>query len=326
MKVGILLQAVDPLGEFAARVQEVEALGFDHLLVADSGLQARDVYPYLTVAVENSRRLLLGTGITHPHTRHPATTANAIATLADFSHGRIVLGIGTGDRVVWPLGAKKATLTTLRVMVDACRRLLAGDVVDLDGTSFSLVGAQLRFRPSVDVPIWVAGSGPKVLELAGKIGDAVIAQIGLTTRHVEWALERVRQGAEASARPVPEFGVIGYGSIDPERKKARDESRYIAAWFAQTAPYHCELADVEPALISDIRQAYGGGELHDAHSAAALVTESMLDRLTLSGTEDEVGGRIEELRANGVQRVTFMAMGSDRWASIRRFAKVARAL
>ena len=79
-------------------MHELEVGGFTHLWLTDSSLHARCVYAYLTLAALNSERLMLGTGITHPYTRHPAITVNAIATLDEISEGRAILGVGAGDR------------------------------------------------------------------------------------------------------------------------------------------------------------------------------------------------------------------------------------
>lgn len=320
MKLGLLLQAVDHPREFPGLVREVEAMGFDHVLVADSSLHARDAYPYLTLALAGSERLLVGSGVTHPFSRHPGVTANAMSTLAQLSGGRAVLGIGVGDRPLHELGLRSAKRATLREAVNACRGLTAGESVTCENGGFTLRDAHLRFPPEAPVPVWIAASGPLTLSLAGEVADGVLAQIGLTPAHVEFSLGRVREGAAAADRQPPEFGVVMYGAIGEDRARARSESRHIAAWFAQTAPVHCELAGVDPELVARIREAYSGGELHEADDAAALVTEEMVDRLTIAGTPAEVRGRLEELEAAGVQRFTYMPMGADRWAGVRSLA------
>jgi 5,10-methylenetetrahydromethanopterin reductase len=320
LKLGVLLQAVDPPTDFGSLVTEVEERGFAHLLVADSSLHARDVYPYLTIAAMASEELLVGTGVTHPFTRHPGVTANAIGTIAELSCGRAVLGVGVGDRPVRELGLTPAKRSTLHDAVETWRSLTAGAAVSRDHRRFALRDARLAFPPASSVPVWIAASGPRTLALAGEIGDGVLAQIGLTPRHIEFALDRVREGAGGAGRPPPEFGVVAYGSVAPDRARARDESRYIAAWFAQTAPMQCELAGVNRQLVARIRRAYRGGELHKADEAARLVSEEMIDALTIGGTPDEVATRLGEFEALGVDRVTYMPMGEDRWGSIRAFA------
>ena len=45
--------------------------------------------------------------------------------------------------------------------------------------------------------MWVAGYGPKVLELAGRIGDGVILQFA-DPDLIEWCVSFVKKGAEAA--------------------------------------------------------------------------------------------------------------------------------
>ena len=72
---GVVLQGVDPPGEFCRTVEEIESLGFGHLWLTDSSLHARNCYSYLTLAAAHSTRLRLGPAVTNPVTRHPAITA-----------------------------------------------------------------------------------------------------------------------------------------------------------------------------------------------------------------------------------------------------------
>ena len=68
---GVVLQAVDPTDAFREMVTEIERRGFGHLWLTDSSLHARDCYSYLTLAAARSTRLVLGTAVTNPVTRHP---------------------------------------------------------------------------------------------------------------------------------------------------------------------------------------------------------------------------------------------------------------
>src|ERR1017187_2797031 len=93
-RAGVVLQGVDAPGVFCGMVEEIESLGFDHLWLTDSSLHARNCYSYLTLAATRSSRLLIGTAVTNPATRHPAITAAAAATVDEIAAGRMILGIG----------------------------------------------------------------------------------------------------------------------------------------------------------------------------------------------------------------------------------------
>lgn len=53
--------------------------------VYDEGLATRDVYVTMTAVVLATSTFGVGTGITNPYSRHPGTTASAIATIDELS-------------------------------------------------------------------------------------------------------------------------------------------------------------------------------------------------------------------------------------------------
>lgn len=154
---------------------EAERLGFDRCLVYDEGLATRDVYATLTAIALATERMAIGPGITNAYTRHPAQTAAAIATLDELSGNRAFLGIGAGGSLTLdPLALSRVRpVETVRQTISACRRLFAGEIVDLDAPTFAMRSAHLDFARA-DLPIWLAGRGPLMLDLGGAAADGVI--------------------------------------------------------------------------------------------------------------------------------------------------------
>src|SRR6266849_2888595 len=155
-KSGVVLQGVDEPSAFCGMVEEIDSLGFDHLWLTDSSLHARDCYSYLTLAAIRSSRLLLGTAVTNPATRHPAITAAAAATVDEVPAGRLTLGIGAGDRPLLALGLRPSPLATLDAAVAGIRRLWRGQEVDLSAGGFNMNHAHLRFPAHADMPVYIA--------------------------------------------------------------------------------------------------------------------------------------------------------------------------
>ncbi|MGZ4132175.1 MAG: LLM class flavin-dependent oxidoreductase, partial [Actinomycetota bacterium] len=209
---GVVLQGAYPPAEFSSMVERIDALGFSHLWLTDSSLHARNSYAYLTLAATRSPRLLLGTAVTNPLTRHPAVTAVAAATVDELSGGRMILGIGAGDRPLLALGMRPARLSSLRAAIGAIRALWSGAEVSVDDPAFTLDGAHLRFDARGDIPIYISASGPKTLELAGEVADGVILLVGLFPEALTWALEHVDRGAAKAGRPRPHVAVFAYGA------------------------------------------------------------------------------------------------------------------
>jgi 5,10-methylenetetrahydromethanopterin reductase len=320
MKFGVALQGVYPPREFMALVREIEELGFDELWLTDSSLHARNVYAYLTLAATVTTRLRIGSSVTNPLTRHPAIGAQAIATVDEISGGRTMYGIGVGDRPVQALGFRPAHLATLRNAVDATRRLLRGETVDMEDEAFKLHDAHLHFGARSDIPVYISASGPKTLELAGEIADGAIVLGGLFPEAMQYAISHIRKGETLSSSPT-EVAVFAYGALNPDAAAAIEDARSIAAWFCQTAPAYCELAGMDPEIVSRVRTAYAGGEFQEAQSAASLIPDHFVQKLALAGTEEDGLRKAGMLQDLGADSVNVFPLGKDRPATIRAFAQ-----
>jgi 5,10-methylenetetrahydromethanopterin reductase len=317
---GVVLQPVDRPDEFADIVTEIEQLGYSQLWLTDSSLHARNCYCYLTLAAGRSSRMLLGTAVTNPATRHPAITAAAAATVDEISAGRMVVGIGAGDRPLLALGLRPSPLADLEAAVRGIRSLWSGTTVDLEAPGFSLAGAHLRFPARPDIPVYVSASGPKTLELAGRIADGVIMLVGLFPEAVKWALEHVRRGADGAGRAVPHVAVFAYGMIDEDEEAALAAARSIAAWFPQTAPHVCNLAGLAPEIADRVRAGYSGGEFQEAASAAALLPDEFVRKVALSGNQQRAAQQIRNALRAGADSVHVFPLGSNRMQTVRSFA------
>jgi len=332
MKTGVALQGVDPPDRFIEMCKLVESLGYGRLWITDSSLIARYVYVYLTLAAIHTR-LEIGTAVTNPLTRHPALAANAIATIGELNGGRVALGIGAGDRPLLELGLEPAPRRAVREMVAAVRGLTSGQAVTTSegehpAGGFTLEQARLHAAPPIPVPVYIAASGPKMLQLAGEIADGVIVLAGLFPEGVQYALDRIAEGAARSGRSADDLDVtfFAYGSLSADSQHALEETRSIAAWFAQTAPHYCELLGMSAQLISSIREQYSGSEFHQAAAAASLVPDDAVRALGLTGTVDDCRAKLAMLCGLGVQHVTVFPLGGDRSRVVRLFAEAARSV
>ncbi|MEU5716385.1 LLM class F420-dependent oxidoreductase [Streptomyces sp. NPDC020403] len=174
-----------------ALVQDVvaaEEAGFDFSVTSDHyfpWLASQGHAPYawsvLGAAAQATSRIPLMTYVTCPTTRyHPAVIAQKAATLQLLSEGRFRLGLGSGENLNehvvgagWPTAPVR--LEMLEEAVEIIRALFDGDSVSYRGTHFHVENARLWDLPEQRVPIGIAVSGPKSCDLAGRLGDLVIA-------------------------------------------------------------------------------------------------------------------------------------------------------
>jgi 5,10-methylenetetrahydromethanopterin reductase len=178
----------------------------------------------------------------------------------------------------------------------------------------------MRIAARPDIPVYIAASGPKMLELAGEIADGAIVLVGLFAGGLRWAIQHIERGAADAGRPRPHVAVFAYGAIDDDEDAALEAARTIAAWFPQTAPTVCELWGLEPALVEAVRDAYRGGEFQEAAAAAALLPDAFVREVALAGGRDQARARIEAALGAGADSVHVFPLGQRRMATVEAFA------
>src|SRR5215203_3744817 len=202
MDFGFTLKLDHPYERTVALTRQAESAGFNHGWLFDSHVLWRDPYPLLTVMAMNTSTMRLGTCVTNPATRDPSVTASALAALNEISGGRMVLGIGRGDSARRVMGKPPTTLARLEEATNLIRDLVEGRTVNQDGTDLTLT-----WSPKNQLPVWIAGYGPKALELTAKIADGVILQLG-DPDLIRWFVDQLRASAKAEGRNPDEIKVM----------------------------------------------------------------------------------------------------------------------
>src|SRR5204862_3053436 len=99
------------------------------------------------------------------------------ATLQDVSGGRMIMGIGRGDSARRTIGLKPVKVADFERRVAVIRDLMHGRKVQWNDTEIELTWLQGLAQPLPPVPVYVAGYGPKVLSIAGRVADGVVIQL-----------------------------------------------------------------------------------------------------------------------------------------------------
>jgi 5,10-methylenetetrahydromethanopterin reductase len=217
-----------PLG-VGEEMAEAEALGYDRLGIWDSPALFREPWVTLASVARDTSRIRLGTWVTNPVSRHPLVTASAMASMEDLAPGRTYLGIGAGGTGVWHLGAKEATLDTLREYIGAVRGLLTEGRATFHGAE-----ARMEWGRGIRVPIIVSAHGPKALRLAGEVADGVVVGLGVTPDVVRGSLALIAEGAAAAGRSMDDIEVwfTCFWFVDEAPGAAMAEGGWAATAFA----------------------------------------------------------------------------------------------
>jgi G6PDH family F420-dependent oxidoreductase len=202
-----------PPNDLVRYAQRAEAVGFTFALISDHfhpWISAQGHSPFVWSVIgaiaHATDNLRLGTGVTCPTMRiHPAIIAQAAATSAAMMPGRFFLGVGTGENLNehvtgngWPPYDVRAEM--LAEAVDAIRRLWSGETISMWGDYYIVEDARLFTLPPEPPALFVAGSGPKSVSLAGEIGDGLIS--------VTPEEEVIDTFAEAGGADKPRYGQL----------------------------------------------------------------------------------------------------------------------
>lgn len=297
--VGVMIATTTPPEELAELAKTTEMLGFGEVWVAEDYFQ----YGGLTsaaIVLGATTSITVGLGIVSSVVRHPAVTAQEIATLARTYPGRFMPGIGhgvpswTGQMGLTP----KSPLTSLNECVGSIQKLLAGGSVDLEGSYFTFKDVSLMFPPDEVPPVLTGVLGPKSLQLSGRIADGTVMSVLAGAEYIRSAKENIAIGQAESGRTshlIPTFALF---SVHADSAVARAAVRPALAGYLMAVGSHNALTD-----------AYGYREEIAAlleqgldHTTANL-PEEWIDTLTVAGSPDEVVARIQNLLDAGATSV-----------------------
>jgi 5,10-methylenetetrahydromethanopterin reductase len=282
---------------------QAEKRGFDYVWITDH-FNNRNVYVSLALVAAYTDKIKFGPGVTNPYLVHPAITAQAVSSLNEIAPGRVVCGLGAGDKTTLKMlnVAMSKPLSTIREAVKIIRRLSSGEKVTLDGDVFKISGAQFLFKPSAPVPIFIGAQGPKMLALAAEIGDGVLINASHPS-DVERAVKYVREGIAKAGKSLEELTISAYTSFsiaDSIEKAVKAVIPVVAYIVAGCPEAVLERHGLNPEDASRIREAIVQA---DWKAAFSKVTNDMIEAFSICGTPETVVEKVSQLVRTGVTQV-----------------------
>jgi 5,10-methylenetetrahydromethanopterin reductase len=302
VKFGIEFVPKDPYWKITYYAVQAERGGFSNLWITDH-FNNRNVYVALTTAAIYTNQITVGPGVTNPYMVNPVFTAQAVATLNELAPGRVVLGIGAGDKTTLAsVGVEmRKPLSAVEETVDIIREMTRGENVVFKGDVFQIAGAKFFFKAKDRIPIYVGAQGPKMLALAGKIGDGVLINAG-HPKDVEYAVNCVKEGVNEVGKQFRDLDVAAYTSfsVHEELKKATKAAVPVVAFIVAGSPRQVlERHDIDLTKAEEIREALKASDWGRAFGA---VSQRMIDAFSVCGTPDMCINRIDQLLKSGISQ------------------------
>jgi 5,10-methylenetetrahydromethanopterin reductase len=293
-------------GRVRAIAEMAEQHGWDGLAFTDSQNLGSDAFAALAIAAHVTERITLATGATNPATRHPAVIASAMATIQVESKGRAFLGIARGDSAMAYIGRKPLPLPEFESALEQIQTYLRGEAVDLGGFE-----SQIQWISQANVPkvqMSVAATGPKVVQLAARVADAITFSVGANPERLKTSIDLATQTRNARGLPPLRFGAYVNAVAHPDVEVARNLVRGRMGVYARFSTMDKRVLNslseedrsVGEALVAsyDMQSHAASGARHEA-----ALADDFVDRFGIVGPSDHVADRLIELVNLGLDHV-----------------------
>ncbi len=196
---------------------------------------------------------------------------------------------------------------------------------DVAGEVFTATGAKLGWEARPDIPGYVGARGPKMLQMAGEIGDGAITH-GITDGYLEFCMARLADGAARSG------GLPGECELVPMFEVELDEDR--VATVKRLRPVSTIMAGGEYAeeltgcSASTARMPCAGRTAGRAGEPVLgrYVTDQMVDAFSIGGKPEHLADRVSHMASLGVRHVICTLRGDPTAGMAKRIEEVGRAL
>jgi alkanesulfonate monooxygenase SsuD/methylene tetrahydromethanopterin reductase-like flavin-dependent oxidoreductase (luciferase family) len=253
-------------------------------------------YSMLSAVSQIDKNAKIGSSIINIYSRTPSLIAMGAVTVDTISNGRLILGLGTSSEPIveeWHGLEFDKPVQRMREYVDIIRLVTSGNKVNYDGDFFQLNNFTLLIKPLRNkIPIYMAAVNKKMVELAWDIADGVIFYLRPIAE-----LKNVIQKMQSKKQIEVASQFVTCVSMDGE--KARNRAKKTLAFYISVGKIYREFLS-KNGFHNEVQNIYNEFKKSGLASNHELVTNNMLDSLTICGTSDESRKRLEQFVNAGV--------------------------
>jgi len=319
------------LGQVGRAAQELEGLGYDGLLTAET---SHDPFFPLLLAAEHTERIAIGTGIAVAFARSPMTLANIGYDLQLFSKGRFMMGLGSQIKphiekrfsMPWSHPAPR-----MRELVQAMRAIWAcwndGAKLDFRGEYYTHSLMTPFFNPGPNKygspKVFLAAVGELMAEVAGEVCDGLIVHGFTTERYVrEVTIPALERGLAKAGRTRDQVEITGplfvvTGETEEDMSNAAKFVKQQIAFYGSTPAYR------------GVLELHGWGDLQTELNTLSkqgewvkmgeLIDDEILGTFAVVAEPERVPGELRARFGDILDRCSFYApykTDPDSWAQV----------
>ncbi|MFP6780630.1 MAG: LLM class flavin-dependent oxidoreductase [Gammaproteobacteria bacterium] len=300
MNLGLLfIGGNTTINELTTIATQAEESGFASLCMAEAW---RSGWVPLTAMASITSNIQLGTYVLNAYGRSPLLAGMSAIDFNDFCGGRLMLGLGGGNRIIneqWQGIGHERVLTKMReyvTLLQMIARTRLGEKVIYDGKIH-----RMDWAPSVDpgdepFPVYLAAVFPKMLKVAAQVADGIAAG---TTLSADYLRDVMKPQAAVAAEGVDrdpnsiKWTSVAILAAHDDREYARRMAREAICHLYAPLPHpYYEYTMREQGFGTTVDALLKLMPADDLEGAVAAIPEECIDRLTIAGTPDECRARI----------------------------------
>ena len=329
-RVAMYLQDKHTIREGMAYAQYAEQRGFEAVWQAESRLVRDAIVPMAAFAAVTSR-MKIGSGVINNWTRNIGLLAATFLTLDDLAPNRIICGLGAWwDPLARQVGIeRKKPLKAMRETIEVMQRLLRMERVTFHGEFHHVDDIELDVvhgrREPRNVPIYIGATHMGMMELAGEIADGVVLNYCVPPEYNHEALKHLEIGAKKAGRNLDDIDrpQLIVCSVDRDHQRAVQAAKELITQYLAQQPHIAQASGTAPETVKKVQSMLGWPATKEQiHEAMQLVPDALIERITASGTPDEVRAKVEEYNRNGCTCPILYPLGDDVQLMIDTFAQV----
>ena len=328
-RVALYLQDKHEIREGMAYAQYAEQRGFEAIWQAESRLVRDAIVPMAAFAAVTTR-VKIGSGVINNWTRNIGLLAATFLTLDDLAPDRIICGIGAWwDPLAKNVGIeRKKPIKAMRETIEVFKRLLNMERVTFHGEFHHVDGIELDIvhgrREPRNVPVYIGATHMGMMELAGEIADGVALNYCVPPEYNIEALKHIEIGAKKAGRKMDDIDrpQLIVCSIDYDHHRAVQAAKELITQYLAQQPHIAQASGTPPETVQKIQTILGWPATKEQiHEAMQFVPDELIERITASGTPDEVRAKVEEYNRLGCTCPILYPLGDDVKLMIDTFAQ-----
>jgi len=313
LRLGMRFDGFDNARETVETAALAEEAGADTVWMAEH-LGYREAAVSCAAFLTRTERVMVIPTAVMPYLWHPTPTAMQIATMDELAPGRAGICISVGNLLnLRESGVAKPEkpVRVIREYVEALRALWSGEPVEQDAAIWKLDGARMAFKAAGHIPIFVASTGPQVLNLAGRIADGVLFSGGLSLNFTRQCVALANEGVAKAGRKDDEVRKAGfvYFSCTEDGVTAVEANKRKLAFLFRNPAQAANVQSIDiPIDHEKIQELVRERKLDEA---AKLIPSEAVSQFSVAGTPDECRAQLQAYIDAGVDEPVIEVSGSE---------------